>query len=224
MKDKKDICIIVQARMGSQRVPRKMLKPVHNTNLFEICLKKLKNLKSLEQSQVYASIYEQELKNVANDIGINIFNRSEASANSEGTPMTEMYEWWNKIPFKYCILVNGCAPFLKSATIDNFVDAYCKTESDGMFGVIEKKNYFWNHKKEFMTPLTEAVMNTKTAPVTYEAAHCLYAGRLSRIGQDIWMGNFNIPGDIELFPMPESECFDVDYPWQFELFAKMYKK
>ena len=117
MKDIKDIVVLVQARMGSQRTPRKMLKPVHDTNLFEICLKKLKQLNSVEQEQIYVSVYEQELKDVANEIGINIFNRSEASANSEGTPMTGMYEWWDKLPFKYCVLVNGCAPFLAPGTI-----------------------------------------------------------------------------------------------------------
>jgi CMP-N-acetylneuraminic acid synthetase len=224
MKDIKDVVVMVQARMGSQRTPKKMLKPVHGTNLFEICLKKLKHLKSVDQSQVYVSVYEQELKDVANKVGINVFDRSEASANSEGTPMTEMYEWWDKLPFKYCILVNGCAPFLEIETIDNFVEAYCKTGSDGMFGVIEKKNYFWNDQHEFLTPLTEAVMNTKLAKPVYEAAHCLYAGRLDKIGKSIWMGDFNKPGDIELFPMPENECFDIDYPWQFELFTKIYEK
>jgi CMP-N-acetylneuraminic acid synthetase len=224
MKEIKDVVVLVQARMGSQRTPKKMLKPVHDTNLFEICLKKLKHLKSVDQSQVYVSVYEQELKDVANKVGINVFDRSEASANSEGTPMTEMYEWWDKLPFKYCVLVNGCAPFLEIETIDSFVEAYCKTDSDGMFGVIEKKNYFWNDQHEFLTPLTEAVMNTKLAKPVYEAAHCLYAGRLDKIGESIWMGDFNKPGDIELFPMPESECFDIDYPWQFEMFEKLYEK
>ena len=93
-----------------------------------------------------------------------------------------------------------------------------------MFGVIEKKNYFWNSEKEFLTPLTEDVMNTKLAKPVYEAAHCLYAGRMDKIGQGIWMGNFNTPGDIELFEMSESECFDVDYPWQFEMAEKLYEE
>ena len=57
MKDIKEICVIVQARMGSERTPRKMLKPVHGTNLFEICLNKLKQLKSVDQKQVYVSVY-----------------------------------------------------------------------------------------------------------------------------------------------------------------------
>ena len=66
-------------------------------------------------------------------------------------------------------------------------------------------------------------MNTKAVEETYEAAHCLYAGRLDNIGDGIWMGDFNKVGDIELYPISERECFDVDYEWQFNIFEAMYK-
>ena len=66
-------------------------------------------------------------------------------------------------------------------------------------------------------------MNTKTVQKTYEAAHCLYAGKLDKIGNNIWMGDFKTPGDIELFPLDEEECIDIDYEWQFELCEKLYE-
>ena len=137
--------------------------------------------------------------------------------------MTEMYEWWDKLPHKYGILINACAPFLSPETIDSFVLEYSNSESDGMFGVMEKKNYFWNGSGWLLTPLGEAVMNTKTVQTTYEAAHCLYAGRLDKIGKGIWMGDFNTPGDIELFPMEEKEVLDIDYEWQFKMCEKLYE-
>ncbi len=37
------------------------------------------------------------------------------------------------------------------------------------------------------------------------------------------MGDFNKPGDIELFPMEEEECLDIDYLWQFEMCEKLYE-
>ena len=65
-------------------------------------------------------------------------------------------------------------------------------------------------------------MNTKTADKVFEAAHCLYAGKLSAIKDGIWMGNFNNPGEINLFPIEEKAAFDVDYQWQFDLYEKMW--
>ena len=217
MKQIEDIAVVIQARLGSQRVPRKMIRPIAGTTLTDMAIETIKECESFSQENFYLSVYEPELLKIGEKHNVNIYRRSEKSAKSEGTPMTDMYEWWNKLPHKYCVLVNACAPFLTSRTIDAFVRAYCSTESDGMFGVTRKKNYFWNFNKKLITPLTEAVMNTKTVAPVYEAAHCLYAGRLDRIGEGIWMGDFNTPGDIELFQMEEQEIFDIDYEWQFKM-------
>ena len=124
------------------------------------------------------------------------------------------------------ILINACLPFLSIETIDNFYNSYLQSKCDGMFGVIKKKNYFWNDKGIMINKWKkgQGAMNTKTVEVINEAAHCLYAGRMDKIGEGIWMGNFNIPGDIELFSMSEAECFDVDYPWQFEMLEKLYEE
>tara|TARA_B100002019_G_C21177395_1_gene551855 strand:+ start:309 stop:1013 length:705 start_codon:yes stop_codon:yes gene_type:complete len=225
MKNIDDVAIIVQARLNSERVPKKMIRPFAGSTLVDIFCEKIKNSKTIKKENFYLSVYEEELLNIANKHGIQVFHRSEKSANSEGTPLGEMYEWWNKIPFKYAILINACAPMLKIETIDEFVTSYCNSKSDGMFGVIEKKNYFWNKEKEMITPWpkNQACMNTKMVEVTYEAAHCLYAGRLDKIGSDIWMGDFKTPGDIELFPMKEEEVLDIDYEWEFNAYEAVYK-
>ena len=225
MKDIKDICVVVQARLGSERVPAKMLKDFAGTTLMDIMCQKILNSKSIPKETFFLSIHEQELLDNAGKYDLNVFQRSEKSANSEGTPLTDMYEWWDKLPFKYCILLNACAPFMKIETIDGFVEAYKNSDSDGLFGVMKKKNYFWNTDGKLVTnwPEGQACMNTKFVETTYEAAHCLYAGRMDLIGDGIWMGDFQTPGDIELYPMEEFECLDIDYQWQFDMCETIYK-
>ena len=217
-----NIAVIVQARLGSQRCHNKMIRPFADSTLTDIALEKLVASKVIPESNIYLSAHEAELISIGKKHKVNIFERSKKSANSEGTPMADMYEWWDKIPFEYAVLVNACAPLLSVKTINDFVLKYSNTNSDGLFGVIEKKNYFWDESRKFLTPLTEAVMNTKTAQKTYEAAHCLYAGRLDKIGDGVWMGNFNKPGDIELFPIKEKEAFDIDHEWQFSACEAVY--
>jgi CMP-N-acetylneuraminic acid synthetase len=225
MKKLDEIAFVVQARLGSQRVPRKMIKTFSGTTLMDIIIKKMRTSSYIPYEQFYVSAYEEELKSICKKYDANIFHRSEESANSEGTPMTQMYEWWNKLPYKYCILINACAPFLNVETIEDFTKAYLETEADGLFGVIEKKNYFWNQEGALVTPWPEgqAVMNTKFVEKTNEAAHCLYAGRMDRIGDGIWMGDFSVQNDISLFPMQEREVLDIDYDWEFEMCELLYK-
>lgn len=224
MKDIKDIAFVIQARLGSQRVPQKMIKNFCGTDLLDIALRKMV-FSRIPSSQFFVSAYEDKLKSICHRRDVNVFHRSKESADSEGTPMSLMYEWWDKLPFKYCILINACAPFMKTETIESFAEAYVNSDSEGMFGVMEKKNYFWNKGRELISPWPEgqAVMNTKFVEETYEAAHCLYAGRMDKIGEGIWMGDFNKPGDIELFPMEEKECLDIDYQWQFDMCEALYK-
>ena len=105
MKWKNDICVIVQARLGSQRVPNKMIRPFAGTTLTDIFLEKVKQCKSFPIENFYLSVHEPELKDIGYNHEVNVFYRSKRSANSEGTPMTLMYEWWDRLPHKYVVLI-----------------------------------------------------------------------------------------------------------------------
>ena len=122
-----DIAFIVQARMNSERVPGKMLKPFAGKNLFGIVLDKLLSSDIIPSDQIYASVYEDELFHEANTLrNIRTFKRSKESANNDND-IKKIYEWHNKLPYKYCILISGCNPLLRVSTIDAFVRPVCRT-------------------------------------------------------------------------------------------------
>tara|TARA_R110002153_G_scaffold224527_1_gene377216 strand:- start:4299 stop:4979 length:681 start_codon:yes stop_codon:yes gene_type:complete len=224
MKNINDVCILVQARLGSQRVPGKMLRPFANTTLVDILFKKLKSSKIIPLENIHFSAYEKELKEVANKHNINIFHRSEASAMSEGEPLSEIYEWCNKLPYKYVVLISACNPLLKIETIDNFIKSFINSDKEGGFAVFEKKTYYWNKEGKPITNWGGAtIMNTKLVEPIYEAAHCLYASRMDIIKDGFWM-DISSPPQPELFTMDELETFDIDYEWQFKTGEILYKE
>ena len=224
MKNIKDVCILVQARLGSQRVLGKMLRPFANTTLVDILFEKFKKSSVIPNENIYLSAYEEELKEVANNHNINIFHRSETSAMSEGEPLSEIYEWYNKLPYKYVVLISACNPLLKIETIDAFIESFINSEKEGGFAVFEKKTYYWDKEGK---PITDwkgsTTMNTKFTEPIYEAAHCLYASRMDIIGKGHWMDT-NSPPQPELFIMDELETFDIDYEWQFKTGEILYKE
>ena len=215
-----DICFVIQARLNSTRVPRKMIKPFLDTTLMELGIQKVLDSKIIPEENFYVSVHEEELKDIAKNKGVQIFERSYESANEENT-VSGMYEWSDKLPYKYVVLINACAPLLKTETIDKFVEKYMNSDSDGLFGVIGKKQYYWNEDGDMITKWPEGltIMNTKMVETTYEAAHTLYASRMDTIKDEIWMGETPL-----LFEMTELEAFDIDYPWQFEVGEVLYKK
>lgn len=225
MKKSDSIAIVVQARLNSQRVPKKMIRDFAGTTLFNVILDKLIEAFPNSREHIWTSVYEDELVNIAENKGINIFHRSNESANNDNS-LQKIYEWHDKLPknYKYVILVSGCNPLLKPETIGNFYNQFKNQEGENLFAVIEKKTYYWNKEGSLVTPWPEGqtIMNTKAVEPTYEAAHVLYASRLDLIKQDKFMGDFQAPGGIKLFPMPELEAFDIDYEWQFNIAEKLY--
>ena len=97
-KSLKDICFIIQARLNSTRVPRKMIKPFLDTTLMDLGIQKVLDSRIIPKDNFYCSVYEKELVELCEKCGVNVFNRSEESANEENT-VSGMYEWHNKLPF-----------------------------------------------------------------------------------------------------------------------------
>ncbi len=223
MKKIEDILFVVQARMNSQRVPKKMTREFNGTSLFEIAINKVLDSKVIPRDNFYVSVYEDELIDIANELDVNIFKRSYESANNDNS-LQMIYEWHDKLPFKYVVKINGCSPLLKTETIDGFVNQFINQEEDNLFGVIETKDYYFDKDGKLVTPWPEGqtLMNTKAVDITYKAAHVLYASRMDIIKEDRFMGNFEVEGGIKLYPMDELECFDIDYEWQFQLGEQLW--
>ena len=221
-----DIAFVVQARLNSQRVPQKMIKPFAGTNLFGLILDKLLSSKVIPSENIIASVHEQELFDEANiKRNIRTFQRSYESANNDND-IRKIYEWHNVLPHKYVVLISGCNPLLTVETIDKFVTQFVEQEEENLFAVFEKKTYYWNKEGALITPWPEGqtLMNTKAVEPVYEAAHVLYASRMDLIKDEKFMGDFEKPGGIKLFQMDELEAFDIDYEWQFQVGELLYEK
>ena len=221
-KDISDIAFVVQARLNSQRLKNKMIKSFGGSSLFEILLEKIAESKLIPKENVYLSVHESELKEIAKNYEFNVFERSYDSAN-EDNDIKLIYEWWNKIPHKYVVLISACNPLLKTSTIDNFINFFMNSKKEGAFAVFEKKTYYWDLQGKAATDWKNSkIMNTKIVEPVYEAGHCLYASKLSFLEEGNWMDN-KVPPEPDLFVVDEIECFDIDYEWQFNVAENLYR-
>ena len=210
MKDLKNIAFLVQARLNSERVPKKMIKDFVGSTLTDNVITKLVNSSLIPNDQIYLAVNEPELVQIGEKYPINIFKRSYESANVDNG-IQSLFEWWDKLPFEYVIMVSGCNPFLNIKTIENFTKKYMSSPFDGLFSVIEKKNYFWDTKGNMLNkwPKGQDLLNTKAVEKTYEAAHCLYGSRLDSIGKGYWVGSWKKKNDPALFTVDEMEAFNI---------------
>jgi len=228
MKNINDVVFIIQARTQSTRVPNKMLRPFAHSNLFEIAIENVLQSSIIPKDNFYLSIMDDELINIAKKHNVNYFVRSEEST-QEPVTLQKALEWHDKLPFKHFVIINACNPLLKVKTIDNFVKQFLEVDSNGLFGVFEKKTFLFDSEGKMLNRFFGedkylATLETKFVETCYEAAHSLYAGSTEDISDGIYMGAFKEPGDPNFFVMDEIECLDIDWPWQFEVAEKLYKK
>ena len=226
MKNIKDTLFIIQARTQSTRVPNKMLRPFGDSSLFEIAVNKILQSNIIPKENFYLSIMDQELIDIAKKYDLNYFIRSEEST-QEPVTLQKVFEWHNKLPFKHFVIINACNPLLKVETIDNFVNHFLETDSNGLFGVFEKKTFLFDSEGKMLNRFFGedkylATLETKFVETCYEAAYSLYAGSIEDISNGIYMGTFKTPGNPDFFVMDEIECFDIDWLWQFEVAEKLY--
>ena len=228
MKDIKDIVFIIQARTQSTRVPNKMLRPFANSSLFEIAIEKILSSTLIPKENFYLSVMDEELKEIARKHKVNYYSRTEEST-QEPVMIQSVFEWYNQLPFKYYVIINACNPLLTVETIERFVTQFLATDKSGMFGVFEKRTFIFDRNGVMLHDFDGGIeylstLETKFVEPTYEAAHSLYAGTCRDIGDGIYMADWTVDSvfHAEFFVMNEIECFDVDWPWQFEVAEVLY--
>ena len=103
------------------------------------------------------------------------------------------------------------------------------TIDDALLGVFEKKTFLFDSEHKMMNDFYGddkylATLETKFVETTFEAAHTLYAGSLEDLRNNIYMGSFKEKNNPDFYVMEELECFDIDWPFQFDVAELMYKQ
>jgi len=224
-KNKENTVFVVPARLGSTRLPNKVLKDFAGTTLFDIALDNLEKIKNIPRENILIQIRDKELIDKVSKHGFNIFVRSKNSL-KEPITLPEVYDWWNAINYDYYIRLNVCNPLITPKTIDDFIEKFFEVPK-GLFAVLERKTFFFNREGRLVSkfngdPKHLSTLETKLVEPLYEAAHTLYAGKCSDIGESIYMGSFMESENPSFFVIDESEMGDIDELSQFELYEKIY--
>ena len=220
----KKVSVVVQSRMGSQRIPGKMLRDFAGTTLVDILLTKLTNLSTVSNSDIYFCVGDEELIEAGKRYPVNIVQRSEESLREE-KDIKVLFDWHTQIPTEHLVMISACNPFLSTDTIDKFIKEYSESDDDqGAISVYEERGYFWNPEGEMMNKWPDGFtsMNTKFVEPTRVAAHCMYGSRVDLISKGDWVTN-KIPYQAQLITMPQFEAFDIDEEWQFTVAEKLYE-
>ena len=225
----KKITCMVNARLASERVSRKMIRPFADSCLLELALKKLLACGFLDNDRLYLGAYDEEIKEIGRKLGVNIYERSYEST-LEPVTMEVLYKYLWDLDAEYILEINACNPLLEASTINDALAFFMENSYRSLFSVVKRHNFYFDENSQMINQFLGdkkylPTLETKLVQPVYEAGHCIYIWEAERVKKEglRWSLTKNDP---YLYEIPPSEAFDIDFPWQFELaeYAYMQRK
>jgi len=173
----KEISIVINARVESTRMNKKLIRKFADTTLIDIALNnlyKIKNIKNKYIAAVEKNIIDKVLQY---NKDIKILNRSIESvkSGSHKSFFKKTFGHYKDIPTKYIMILNPCFPFLEVLTIENALDFFKKNKQiKSMTSVITSENVFFNEYKEPINLHKKDNASTRWNKKIYEMAHMFH--------------------------------------------------
>lgn len=216
----KRICIAQCARLGSTRIPNKLLEKIGNKTLLEIGLRKMTDLQSLTGATSLLCVHESEtvLIEAANKYGVEVFLREKISVTQENYNLC-FAGWKGRLRdrFDWMLDINLlCRPFLNMSTIEKMVqEAHSKEHP--FVTVVEKRGILWNFAGRCILGEGETA-NTRENPKYFELAHVGYGMPISYVGDE-----YQLTRELRtlVLDLDEEEKIDIDTPEQLEFARKV---
>ena len=210
------------SRLSSIRCKNKMIRPFANTNLTELAVKRLVNVKEFDE--IYFAAYDENLLSIARNhlSSSSIIERSRQSA-YEKSSLTRVHDYLLDIEFDYCMWVNSCHTFLKPETIDKAAIAFRNGGYKSMTAVIERKTWFYKDNGKPINnknPTSQAF--TEKSSSVYEVVHAFHVFEKDHFFKtsSYWKNDFNDP---YLYPIKTIEAIDIDSEDDFMVSETLYK-
>ncbi|WP_424832228.1 cytidylyltransferase domain-containing protein [Ruegeria sp.] len=126
---------MIPARMGSQRLKKKNLAPLAGQPLITHAIEKCKNAEYFDE--IYVNSENAEFEAIADQYGINFYQRPEELGNSVATSEQFVYDFLKNVDCDLLIQVHSIAPLLTAEEVQNFAEAFIASDADVMLSCIQ---------------------------------------------------------------------------------------
>lgn len=200
------IGIFIPARTTSNRLPKKLLLPFGESNLFDIACKKISELP--DRFGKYALVCESELIEIAESHGLKILLRDIETINMDD-PIVKVMGAVSQAEETYLMFLNPCLAFYTTEMILDTLESFEILLKNGIEYATSVKpfhNWIFDNNGNSITPINYKELNTKNIIGLTQAAHCFHIfnkDEFLKTGQMLKEGH-------GLINVPEIATIDVD--------------
>jgi CMP-N-acetylneuraminic acid synthetase len=211
---------LINARLLSTRLPRKLLLPFADRTLIDIALEKLARMDFFAHR--YFGVAEDELAGrLTGHQGIELLIRDPQAVLPGYNDKQKISEHCRRIEADYIFWLNPCAPLLSIDTIRSACDQVLATRYNSYTSVVETRDWIFDQEGLPVTNVDPAMISTAHSKKFFRVAHSFHV-----MNKEFFLKSF-VPWtftkhDPELIQIPEEETFDVNTPVEFEVAQAAY--
>lgn len=218
----KTISVVINARLQSTRVPKKLVRPFADRSLLSIALEKLNRMDFFEHR--YLAVAEPELAEMAKPFPhVEVLPRKSEAVKQGVNPQRVTFAHYCEVPSDYVFVFNPCLPFVTVDTVRRAVDYFQETNFRTYTSVIKTGDWVFDSDGNPVTNTDPNNLTTNKNVQFYKAAHAFHIVNKEFFCTQGYHWTFT-KDDPHMIHIAEEEAIDVDTPIEFEVAEALYLK
>lgn len=206
-----DLIGMIPARLGSKRIPRKNIRYLGDKPLIQYPIDLARQTKGLRE--VWVNTESEELGKACETMGAKFHLRPAEFASDTATNREFTYEFMQKHPCDYVVMINPTSPMLRPETVQQFIDFLQANEFDTVMSVISYQTESFYEGKPINFSRTVTKINSQHLEPVQGVAWALTAWKRSHFMALQERGESPVfSGNLGLFAVPKDESVDLDNP------------
>ncbi len=139
----KSISAVVNARLSSTRVPKKLVRPFAGSSLIEIALAKLDQMDFFEHR--FLAVADEALKDIGRRYkNVEILSRRKKAVRKGVNPQKITFAHYCNVPSDYILVFNPCLPLVSIETIKMAVNYFQENHYPSYTSVIKTGDWVFD--------------------------------------------------------------------------------
>jgi len=206
------ILIVIPARGGSKRIPRKNVRIMCGRPLIQYSLDNALSLSQKYETDVVVSTDDEEVENIAGKRqGIRVLKRPEELARDSITLDPVIYDALCRVEeekgFKYDLVLTmqATSPTLKKETLLAAVEEFIAGDLDTMISVVNRTHLSWKEENGKIVKNYEKRLNSQELPKNFQETGGFLLSRRTVVNRDSRIGE-----KVGVYEIDSFEAVDID--------------
>lgn len=216
----KSVSAVINARLQSTRIPRKLVRPFAGRSLIEIALEKLDRMDFFEHR--YLAAAEDELKALADRYeNVEILERGADAVKKGVNPQQVTFAHYLRVPSDYIFMFNPCLPFVTVDTIREAHDVFQSTNYPSYTSVVPVRDWYFDEDSNPITNRDPSVVNNEDGETHYKCVHAFHIMDKAFFRDNGYLWTF-APHDPHCIPISMDVSIDIDHQTEFDFAEYLY--